>query len=45
MEIWQMRQIIQNVYTTYSWKIKVCKMPPQQVIAVYMSFKKRGLIE
>ncbi len=44
MEIWQMREIIREVYTTYTWHQKVKKMPPKQVIAVYMSFKKRKLI-
>lgn len=44
MEIWQMREIIKEVYTTYTWKQKVKKMPPKQVVAVYMSFQKRKLI-
>lgn len=45
MEIWQMREIIREVYTTFTWQQKVKKkMPPKQVIAVYMPFKKRKLI-
>lgn len=46
MEIWQMREIIREVYTTFTWqqKVKKKKMPPKQVIAVYMPFKKRKLI-
>lgn len=44
MEIWQMREIIREVYTTYTWHQKVNKMSSKQVVAVYMSFKKRKLI-
>lgn len=44
MEIWQMREIIREVYTTYTWKAKVDKMPAKQVCAVYFSFKQRRLI-
>lgn len=44
MEIWQMREIIKEVYTTYTWKAKVDKMSAKQVCAVYFSFKQRRLI-
>lgn len=44
MSVPQMRAIIREVYCTNSWKAKVDKMPAKQVCAVYLSFKRRGLI-
>jgi len=39
-----MRAIIRDVYQGQKWYDKVDAMKPNQVIAVYMSFKKRGLV-
>ena len=39
-----MRAEIRNVYKTDTWKWKVDRMPNKQVLAVYLSFKRRGKV-
>lgn len=43
MSIDIMRAIISKPYG-WGWKQKVDKMPPSQVQAIYIDFKRRGLI-
>jgi len=44
MSVKEMRDAIRQVYDTDTWRYKVSKMKEGQVIAVYFSFKKRGLV-
>lgn len=44
MTVQQMRSAILKVYNTASWKKKVADMYDDQIIAVYHTFLKRGLI-
>lgn len=46
MSVDDMRYSLSKVYgpKAYNWKKKVACMPNNQVVAVYLSFVKRGLI-
>lgn len=41
----QMRSAIFDVYSGYSWKDRVRNMADNQVIAVYYSFRERGVFD
>ena len=42
MKIAQMREFIANEYPGQTWKEKVKRMPPNQVIAIYHSIQQRA---
>lgn len=44
MSVANMRDIIRKVYNTDTWRYKVDHMKDGQVIAVYYSFLRRGLV-
>ena len=41
---WRERNLLRNLYGE-SWKHKVDKMSDQQVIAIYLKFKKEGKVQ
>lgn len=43
-DTWKERNLIRNLYGE-AWKKKVDKMSDQQVIAVYMKFKREGRVQ
>ena len=45
MNVETMRSEIAKVYTGDGWKRKVKKMPENQVVAVYLNFKKTGMFD
>lgn len=44
MSVVDMRNIISQVYKGFKWKCKVDKMSDQQVTAIYLSFKRKGVV-
>ena len=44
MTVEEQRTAISKVYPTEKWKNKVENMPEDQVIAIYLTFQKRGLL-
>jgi hypothetical protein len=44
MELWKEREALKKARPTRSWATKVNRMDQIQIHAVYMSFKKRGLL-
>ena len=45
MNVETMRSEIAKVYTGNGWKKKVKNMPENQVVAVYLNFKKTGMFD
>lgn len=46
MTNYEMKELVKKVYpNSQSWSKKVDKMDEQQLIAIYLSFQKRGLIK
>ena len=45
MNVETMRSEIAKVYTGDGWKKKVKNMPENQVVAVYLNFKKTGMFD
>ena len=45
MNVETMRSEIAKVYSGDGWKNKVKKMPENQVVAVYLNFKKTGMFD
>lgn len=43
--VWEQRKMIAKCYTSASWVTKVSLMSDKQVLAVFLSFKRRGLIQ
>ena len=39
------RKLVESVYPSFSWKAKVQKMSDEQITAIYLSFKKRGVLK
>ncbi len=44
MTNYEMREAIRKVYDTRSWQNKVDNMYDDQVIAIYLNFEKRGIL-
>jgi|GEM_PF-2483020 len=44
-EIERQRQLLLAVYSGPAWKLKVSAMHEKQITAVYLKFKKKGLIK
>lgn len=44
MTVQQMRNAILEVYDTKSWKKKVANMYDDQIIAIYHSFNRKGML-
>lgn len=44
MTVQQMRNAILGVYDTKSWKKKVANMYDDQIIAIYHSFRNKGML-
>lgn len=42
---WEQRKIIAKCYGSDSWANKVSRMSDKQVLAVFLSFKRRGVIQ
>ena len=45
MNVETMRREIAKAYTGDAWKRKVKNMPENQVVAVYLNFKKTGMFD